>query len=297
MQKGMVYNIQRMSTEDGPGMRTTIFLKGCPLRCIWCSNPESQKFQPQLLVFENLCTGCGQCAKACPEGAIVRNGNAFNRDTALCTDCGACVPGCPRKARVMTGEEMTVDAVMRVVKKDELFYANSGGGVTFGGGEPTAAGDFLIALLQAARAAGLHACVDTSGFCPNDRFRQIAELTDLFLFDCKHMDPERHKDLTGVDNALILANLRTALRSGCQVRVRIPLMPGLNDSEDNIVALAQFLDGENHREVDVLPCHTFGRSKYDALHLQQPTMQAYTPEALKEVLEIFAKHGLTATIA
>lgn len=297
MQKGMVYNIQRMSTEDGPGMRTTVFLKGCPLRCLWCSNPESQKFPPQLLVFENLCIGCGHCVEACPAGAIVQKGDKFNRDPAICTDCGACVPGCPSKARVMSGEEMTVEEVMKIVRKDELFYSNSGGGVTFGGGEPTAAGDFLLGLLRAARDANLHVCVDTCGFCPEDRFRQVIELTDLFLFDCKHMDPEKHKELTGVDNAQILANLRNALQSGTEVRIRIPLMPGLNDSEDNIAAMAKFLGEVDHRDVDVLPCHAFGRNKYAALNLPQPAMQAYTPEALKEVLAIFAKYGLKVTIA
>jgi pyruvate formate lyase activating enzyme len=297
MQKSVIYNIQRMSTEDGPGLRTTVFLKGCPLRCLWCSNPESQRFPVQLLVFEDLCIGCGHCAEVCPAGAIVRNGDKFNRDTAICTDCGACVPGCPSKARVMSGEEMTVEEVMKIVRRDELFYSNSGGGVTVGGGEPTSAGDFLLELLRAARDANLHVCVDTCGFCPEDRFKQVVELTDLFLFDCKHMDPEKHKDLTGVDNAQILANLRTALRSKADVRIRIPLMPGLNDSEGNIAAMAEFLREYSHMEVDVLPCHAFGRSKYAALNLQQPEVQAYPAEALNEVLAIFERHGLKVAIA
>ncbi|MCL1939490.1 MAG: glycyl-radical enzyme activating protein [Desulfovibrionaceae bacterium] len=297
MQKGMVYNIQRMSTEDGPGMRTTVFLKGCPLRCLWCSNPESQKFTPQLMVFEDLCTGCGHCAEACPSGAIVRKGDKFNRDTGLCTDCGACVPGCPSKARVMTGEEMSVEEILKVVKKDELFYANSGGGVTIGGGEPVSSGDFLLDLLQGAYDAGLHICVDTCGFCPEERFKKVIERTDLFLFDCKHMDPEKHKEMTGVDNAQILANLRQALESRAEVRIRIPLMPGLNDSEENIAALAEFLRPFRHMNVDVLPYHAFGRNKYAALNLEQPTMETYAPEALKAVLALFEKHGLKAEIA
>ena len=292
----MVYNIQRMSTEDGPGMRTTVFLKGCPLRCLWCSNPESQKFTPQLMLFEELCTGCGHCAEVCPAGAIVQTGDKFNRDTAICTDCGACVPGCPSKARVMSGEEMSVDEVMKIVKKDELFYSNSGGGVTFGGGEPTSAGEFLLALMRAASDSGLHVCLDTCGFCPEDRFKKVIGVTDMFLFDCKHMDPEKHKELTGVDNAQILANLRQALESKAEVRIRIPLMPGLNDSEDNIAAMAEFLRQYNHMQVDVLPCHAFGRSKYAALNLEQPVMQAYAPEALNNVIALFEKHGLKAVI-
>jgi len=298
MQKGMIYNIQRMSTEDGPGVRTTVFLKGCPLRCSWCSNPESQKFTPQLMVFENPCTGCGRCAEMCPSGAVVRKGDKFNRDTAICTDCGACVPSCPSKARVMSGVEMSAEEVMNVVKKDGLFYANSGGGVTFGGGEPVSSIDYLLELLQAAYDAGLHICVDTCGFCAEDHFKQVIERTDLFLFDCKHMDPEKHKEMTGVDNVQILANLRQALESKAEVWVRIPLLPGQNDSEENIAAMAEFLRPYSKRiKVNVLPYHAFGRNKYAALNLEYPALSAYEPEALKAVMALFEKHGLTAEIA
>lgn len=296
MRKGMVYNIQRMSTQDGPGMRTTVFLKGCPLRCLWCSNPESQLFTSQLLVFEDLCTGCGQCAAVCPKGAVVHNGNRYNRDTHLCDDCGLCVPGCPSRARVMSGEAKSVDEIMKVVRKDELFYANSGGGVTFGGGEPLAGGDFFLELLQAAHDEGLHVCVDTCGYAPEAFFKKCIALTDMFLFDCKHMDPQKHTELTGVDNALILANLRQALASGKEVRIRIPLMPGLNDTEDTIAALADFLRPYGHMAVDVLPCHAFGRSKYAALRLPQPAMEAYAPDALKDALARFAKYNLAVTV-
>lgn len=297
MQKGMVYNIQRLSTEDGPGVRTTVFLKGCPLRCLWCSNPESQKFTPQLMVFEDLCVGCGHCAEVCPEGAVVQKGNKFNRDMDKCTNCGACVPVCPSKARAMSGEEMSVDEVMHIVNKDELFYANSGGGVTFGGGEPLSSGEFLLELLQASHDAGLHVCLDTSGFCPPDFFEKVLGLTDMLLYDCKHMDPEKHMELTGVDNSRILANLRRALESDVDVHIRVPLMPGLNDSEENIAALAAFLRPYNHMYVDLLPCHTFGRNKYTALNLPQPTMTAYAPEALKEVQARFEKYGIkTVTV-
>ena len=233
MQSGMVYNIQRMSIQDGPGMRTTVFLKGCPLRCLWCSNPESQSFQPQLMVFENLCSDCGKCREVCPHGAVVREDGHYNRDLSLCNDCGACVETCPTKARVMSGKVMTVDEVMNIVRKDGLFYANSGGGVTFGGGEPTSAGDFLIALLEACRQEGYHTCVDTCGQCSPEQFKKVLGLAEHFLFDCKHMDPPSSTaGLTGKDNAVILTNLREALRSGVPVQIRIPLMPGLNDSEE-----------------------------------------------------------------
>ena len=153
---GIVYNIQRMSTKDGPGLRTTVFLKGCPLHCPWCSNPESQSFKPQLMFFSNLCVGCGVCERVCPNGAVVKIGDVYNRDRSICTDCGLCVESCPSKAREMSGKRMTVEEVMRVVDSDSLFYDNSGGGVTFGGGEPTVAGAFLLGLLDASIRRGYH---------------------------------------------------------------------------------------------------------------------------------------------
>ena len=220
----------------------------------------------------------------------------YGRDTALCNDCGACAAVCPAKARVMSGKEMTVEEVMREVRKDYLFYSNSGGGVTFGGGEPTSAGDFLIGLLEACRKEAYHTCLDTCGHCRAELFEQAVGLSDLLLFDCKHMDPERHRELTGVDNTLILANLGRALGSGVPVQIRIPLMPGLNDSEGNIAALAAFLEPYGKSEVDVLPCHAFGRSKYAALSLEAPVMQAYGPEELEAALKRFAANGLKVNI-
>ncbi|MDR0466793.1 MAG: glycyl-radical enzyme activating protein [Deltaproteobacteria bacterium] len=293
MRQGVIYNIQRMSTEDGPGLRTTVFLKGCPLRCLWCGNPESQLFTPQLMVFENLCTGCGLCAETCPSGAAVsRNGQTFNRDMDRCTNCGACAPECPARARVMSGSLMSVAEVMDVVRKDSLFYHNSNGGVTFGGGEPASGGEFFLDLLRAARDEGLHVCVDTCGFCPEERFKEIIPLADMFLFDCKHMDPDEHARLTGKDNALILANLRAAFGSRSEVRVRMPLIPGMNDSEANIAALAAFLKDHGRQDLDVLPCHAFGRNKYAALNLPLPPVGSYAPEELGIVLERFAGYGL-----
>ena len=296
MQRGMVYNIQRMSVDDGPGLRTTIFLKGCPLRCFWCSNPESQMPHPQPMLFKDLCAGCGACAGVCQTGAARREGDIFIRDAGLCTNCGQCTEVCPAKARVMSGEMMSVAQIMEVIRKDSLFYQNSDGGVTIGGGEPTAAGEFLLELLEACRAEGFHTCVDTCGFCPEERFRKVAELTDLFLFDCKHMDPALHKELTAQDNAVILANLRHALQSKAEVRIRMPLIPGKNDSETNIAAMADFLREYRVKAVDVMPCHAFGRNKYAALGLPLPPAASYTQDELKEVLDRFARHGLVPRV-
>jgi pyruvate formate lyase activating enzyme len=285
-----------MSTEDGPGLRSTVFLKGCPLRCLWCSNPESQSFQPQLLVFENLCSGCGRCAEACPHAAVTEENGRYNRDVTLCRDCGVCASVCPAGARVMSGAEMSVEEVMRVVRKDELFYRNSGGGVTFGGGEPVCGGEFFFALPAACRNEGYHVCVDTCGCCPAEQFRRVQGAADLLLFDCKHMDPEAHRRLTGRDNRLILDNLREALNSGAPLRVRMPLIPGVNDSEENIAALAALLHPYGRDEVDILPYHAFGSNKYGALRRALPPFQSYGPGTLEEVLAGFTRHGLKAVL-
>ena len=297
MNSGMVYNIQRMSTKDGPGLRTTVYLKGCPLHCLWCSNPESQSSHPQLMCFENLCTSCGACEKICPHRAVIKTEKGFNRERSKCKDCGLCVDVCPSKARVMSGQLMTVKEVMDIVDRDNIFYANSEGGVTFGGGEPTAAGDFLIELMQDCANKGYHVCVDTCGICNMRQFRKVIDLANLFLFDCKHMDPQEHRRLTGMDNVIILENLHQVLNSGKDVHIRIPLMPGLNDSEANIKAIAEFLRPYGKNEVDILPCHAFGASKYDALRIPRPSVEAYSPETLQTVLKRFKENGLAVTIA
>lgn len=196
----------------------------------------------------------------------------------------------------MSGSRMSVAEVMDIVRKDTLFYHNSDGGVTFGGGEPTMGGDFFLELLRAAHGEGLHVCVDTCGYCPEERFREIIPLTDLFLFDCKHMDPDEHAALTAKDNARILANLRAALASRTEVRIRMPLIPGKNDSETNIAALAAFLKDYGRHDLDVMPCHAFGRNKYAALQLPPPEFGGYAPDALQIVLARFAQYGLNAHI-
>lgn len=296
MSQGMVYNIQRMSLQDGPGLRTTVFLKGCPLRCIWCSNPESQLVKPQMMCFENLCSGCGNCMNTCPNGAVIEKDGKFGRDTEKCTNCGACVESCRTEAREMSGRMMSVEEVMHEVRKDSLFYENSDGGVTFGGGEPTAGGQFFLDLLSAAYNEGFHITVDTCGVCPEERFDKTIEMADLFLFDCKHMDPEEHKKLTGMDNKLILRNMRAALSSKKEVRIRMPLMPNMNDSEENIAAMASFLAEFGKKKVEVMPYHAFGKGKYAALSMTYPEIPAYTPEQLKIVMQRFTDHGLETEI-
>ncbi len=294
---GILYNIQRMSVHDGPGLRTTVFFKGCPLRCRWCSNPESQSPVPQLMFFRNLCSGCGHCTQICKHGAVVRKGNIFGRDFSRCVGCGACAEQCPTTASSMSGREYDVDTIMKVIRKDASFFSNSGGGVTFSGGECTMQGAFLMELVEACLNEGLHTCIDTCGQTEPRLFERLLGRADLFLFDIKHMDSERHKRLTGMGNELIQRNLQTALSTDPEkICIRIPLMPELNDSEENISAVASLLERYGLRHVDVLPCHSFGGRKYEALSLQQPGIQEYTPDELRGVLERFAAQGLETEI-
>lgn len=296
MSTGIINNIQRMSVQDGPGLRTTVFFKGCPLTCLWCSNPESQSFTPDLLYYEELCTGCGACFSACPYGAVVEEEGRFAVNRDLCICCGRCVDVCPAKAREIAGRKMSVSDVMEIVCKDSLYYDNSGGGVTLGGGECTSGGAFFFDLARAIKEEGFHLTVDTCGFCPEERFDRIITFADLFLFDCKHMDPEAHKRLTGMDNTLILRNLKAALSSNKEVTIRVPLMPGMNDSDENIAALAAFLSEFGQSHVEVMPCHAFGRNKYKALGWPYRMDKAYTPEALADALQRFEANGLTVQV-
>lgn len=296
-EQGVLYNMQRMSIHDGPGVRTTVFFKGCPLSCQWCGNPESQSHTPQLMVFENLCIGCGACEKVCPHDAVVTDGELYNRDMDRCAHCGVCVTVCPAKARVLSGSRYSVGRVMDNVRKDAGFYRNSDGGVTFGGGECSAQGAFLLLLLGSCRDEGFHTCVDTCGCCAPELFEQLIPLTDLFLYDVKHMDPFLHKNITGVDNKVILANLRTALKTVPQkVRIRMPLIPEINDDNKNIEAVSELLQEFGCHTLDVMPYHLLGRNKYLALHRPVPQFSGYTPAKLRNVLERFLQKGLVPTV-
>ena len=294
--KGVLENIQHYCIHDGPGIRTVVFLKGCPLRCRWCSNPTTQEHKPELLYHADKCFSCGHCAEICPQRAVTREGEAVIFDRALCDGCGLCAKECPGKALQIAGVERNTADVLEDIKKDMAFYRNSGGGVTFGGGEPTVAGVFLLGLLDASIRRGYHICLDTCGVCEPERFRKIMNQVELFLFDCKHMDPDEHKRLTGLDNVLILQNLHALFEAKKALRIRVPLMPGINDTEKNIAQMAAFLHKHGHNEVDVLPCHTFGHSKYAALNLADPVMVPYQPEELAAALERFAKYDLKVTI-
>lgn len=263
MTTGIVFDIKKFSIHDGPGIRTTVFLKGCGLRCWWCHNPESQRPTPELMLRPDLCIRCGACVTVCPQAAVVPDGGGFITDRARCTQCGTCATVCYADAREMVGQEMTVDAVMAEILRDSVFYEDSGGGVTFSGGEPLLQGDFLLALLKACKAHGLHTAIDTCGHAPTETLHRIRSYVDLFLYDLKLMDDTRHREVTGVSNQRILENLRMLDSHGHKIILRIPLIPRINDDVYNIYQMAQLARGLSSLErIDLLPYHKIGQDKY-----------------------------------
>lgn len=263
---GLVFNIQRYSVQDGPGIRTTVFLKGCPLRCHWCSNPESQNAFPEVAHRDSLCTKCGRCVEACEVGAISLTVKGVKIDRRICTNCGKCVEVCYPEAIKIFGAEMSDYGVFYKVKSDELFYRNSGGGVTVSGGEPLTQTDFVVALFKCCRETSIHTCLDTCGYISPDILREALDYTDLVLYDIKHFDPATHRKVTGVSNQLILDNIKIVCAREIPTRVRIPLVPTINTSEEDIAAIARFIKGLNVvSQVDILPYHRFGEGKYQML--------------------------------
>lgn len=266
---GRVFNIQRYSIHDGAGIRTLVFLKGCPLRCLWCSNPESQKSIPELGFIESRCVGadvCGaRCASACSAEAIRLNEQDKPViDRERCDGCGKCAEVCTQDALKVVGSEMSVDEVLAEVERDRAFYWRSGGGVTIGGGEPLAQYRFTADILEAAQEAYLHTAIETCGHAPWDHFETVLRNVDLLQFDLKHTDPERHRELTGQSNELILSNLRRVLsvKTPEDVIIRIPVIPGCNDSADNIRETARLVSELGFKQIELIPYHRLGASKY-----------------------------------
>ncbi|WP_300155110.1 glycyl-radical enzyme activating protein [Solidesulfovibrio sp.] len=268
---GRVFDIQRYCVHDGPGVRSTVFLKGCPLSCAWCSNPESQDPRPQILYFRDLCRQCGACLEACPEGALALEKDALVVRQDLCRACGTCVAACLYEARIRSGEVMTVDAVCRIVQEDWRIYAQSGGGITVGGGEALAQPEFLGALLYVLHdGLGYHTCLDTSGFAPWATLEALLPHLDLILLDIKQVDAAAHRKATGVDNAVILDNAARLSARGFPTIIRVPLVPGVNDDAQSLEGLGTFLRGLRFPLVEIMPYHAYGRSKYAALGRDYP---------------------------
>jgi pyruvate formate lyase activating enzyme len=265
MESGLIFNTQRYSIHDGPGIRTTVFLKGCPLRCSWCHNPEGIYPEPEVVVIESRCMHCGQCRQVCPQ--VKMSGNASASDQRMrCVRCGECVKVCPSEARQMVGRQMNVQEVMAEVLLDRVFYEESAGGATFSGGEPFMQPRFLRSLLEACRAEGIHTAVDTSGYVAKEDLLSAAPQVDLFLYDLKIMDDERHRQWTGVSNAVILENLSALGIVHRNIWIRMPLIPGFNDDPEQMEAVARFAASvPGVCQVNLLPYHATAAHKWKSL--------------------------------
>ena len=265
IRSGLVFDIQRYSIHDGPGIRTTVFLKGCPLRCYWCQNPESQSAKPEIFFDRSRCSGCGECLRVCPEGAGSLSNGRVRLDREICRGCGKCIDVCPQETRKLVGRSMTVDEVMGPILKDVKFYENSGGGVTLSGGEPTAQLHFSLALLRRCKELGLHTALETCGYVSRTNLEKLLEYTDFFLYDIKHLHGGKYLEGTGENNVRILENARRI----AQVRpmiVRVPLIPDFNDSPEEIRAIARFVKKElGSIKVELLPYNRLGEGKYERL--------------------------------
>ena len=271
-----VFDIQRNSFVDGPGIRTTVFFKGCNLKCAWCHNPEGQKRERELAFFKNSCTGCGKCKEIC------------KFDLSNCDLCGACAAACLSCARRIIGKEYTADEIMTEVRRDRLFYETSGGGVTFSGGECLLGIDMLEELLRTCRREGIHTAVDTAGAVPFEYFERVIPYTDIFLYDVKMLSSERHKFYTGIGNELILDNLAKLLSLGVTVTVRIPVIAGVNDTEEEMRGIRAFLDSHGGcTEVELLPYHAMGEYKYSAIGRKPERFSPPGEERLRRLREIF----------
>lgn len=261
----MITDIQRYSVHDGPGIRTIVFFKGCPLRCKWCHNPETFSLMPEIIYEKSDCIGCGRCIEVCTAHAVSLKDGALITDREKCTNCGECALVCPSKARRMVGDILTIEDVIGRVKRDRVFYKNSGGGVTLSGGEVTMQSIFAQKLLLKLKGMSIHTAIETCAYASPENFRRVAFAADLILFDFKHPDPEKHRQYTGVDNVLIHQNLLDAIAAGKKVIARYPLIPGVNDSMQDVEATGAFCKSAGIEEIHLLPFHQNGETKWVGL--------------------------------
>jgi len=297
--KGIVFDIKKFSIHDGPGIRTTVFFKGCPLSCWWCHNPESQASEPELVFWESRCIRCGACLEVCAQGAISWDGDVVSTDRERCTLCGDCVQVCYAEAREIAGQEMTVAQVMTEIERDIPFYDESDGGVTFSGGEPLLQQNFLLALLRACKEKEIHTALDTCGSAPWKTLDDIREHVDLFLYDLKLMDDAKHRKFAGVSNKLILANLQALSLRGHDIILRVPIIPGINNDNENIRQIGTFAAALPHlNQVDILPYHHAAVEKYRRLKKVYglPETRPPSDERMAKIAQILEEFGLQVKI-
>lgn len=303
---GIINDIQRMSVNDGPGYRTTVFLKGCLLDCDWCHNPEGKRRFPEVIPYVTNCTGCGDCVEVCATGALSLNNESQPViDRALCSDCFMCAHTCKESGLVVWGKTFAATDVMTEVFADEPFFKTSGGGMTISGGEPMAQPEFVQALFSLAKkgadkAAPIHTALDTCGHAPWEDYEKVLPLTDLVLLDLKHMDSTIHKSYTGAGNEQILENARRMALMGKKMRIRVPIIPGINDTEKNWRATANFAQSleESVIGVDLLPYHPYAGGKYKAFGMEYdfPVGEGYDDSRLEPVIELFLQYVYEVTI-
>lgn len=282
---GLIFDIQMYSVQDGPGIRTLVFFKGCPLRCKWCSNPEGMHTYPELMWVESKCIHCGKCLRNCPNHALsVTEEGKLAIDRERCMRCGFCASQCYAEAMKMTGRYVSVDELMPVLERDRAYYEESGGGITLGGGDPLLQPEFAAKLLKECKRRGLHTAMETSACFPWEHLAQIKDDVDLFLIDVKSVDAELHRANTGLSNEQILSNLRRLTDEGHNVIIRVPTVPGYNDSDENIQATVAFANSlKTKPEVVLLPYFDLGMSKYEQLGREYPTRDVQAPS--KEHME------------
>jgi pyruvate formate lyase activating enzyme len=295
--KGVIFDIQSYAIHDGPGIRTCVFFKGCPLRCAWCHNPESQSRKPEMAYRESKCVRCGRCVEACPRGALVMEDEVV-RDMECCTACGQCADACLEEAMERIGYEISAEEVARVVEMDKPFFDQSGGGVTLTGGEPTAQAEFLFELLGELKRRGIHTALETCGYFEGKLVDRLVGSVDLFLFDVKHLSEQRHKQATGAGNRRILDNFQAIVERAGVERVipRIPVIPGFNSDTESVESTAVFLAGKNWSgPVHLLAHHTWARDKYRMLGRDMSRVEAgsISPGERERTFSIFAEKGLT----
>ncbi len=294
MIKGLIFNIQRYSLHDGPGIRTTVFLKGCPLDCWWCQNPESISPDPDIMRQPDRCLGCRSCVEACPEGAVRVGETGPVLDRSLCVRCLQCARACPAEALEAVGKEYTVEELFQEAMKDRFIFDNSGGGITFSGGEPLMQPDFLERALKAFQKEAVHTVIDTSGYAPWPIIEQMAALADMFLYDLKLINDLESRRYTGISSRLALDNLQCLVGHGAPVRVRMPVIPGINDHHSNIDAVAETLIECGLEELELIPYHNYGTAKYARLDLEYlpGTIEAPTAEKLGQVKTRLETRGI-----
>ncbi len=295
MQTGVLFDIKRFAVHDGPGIRTTLFLKGCPLKCIWCHNPEGILPKPQMAYYAHKCIQCGECVGICPTNAqsMQVGGHAYNRDQ--CIACGICEGVCLGEAMKLYGRRVTVEEAISIALEDRMFYGD-GGGVTVSGGEPLIQYEFVRALLQRLKPEGIHTAVDTCGMVGWPAFEAVCEYTDLFLYDIKHIDAARHQALTGRGNQTILDNLKRLSDGGHKIEIRMPLVPGSNDDDDTLRGIGNFLGSLSITRMRVLPYHSMARSKYASLGMDDtmPNVKSPDDQSIQHAVDILKSFGVPA---